>query len=87
MDTVAIHYYSEYQNPEKIEQNIEQVNAVIVNNEGEEKTIWITEFGFPTGTNKDGSFVYSEANQASVLTRYLALMFVNGIERASDIQS
>jgi exo-beta-1,3-glucanase (GH17 family) len=38
----------------KIEQNIEQVKAVILNNEGKEKPIWITEFGFPTGTNKDG---------------------------------
>ena len=82
LDKVAIHYYSEYQNPEKIEQNIEQVKAVIGNNEGKEKPIWITEFGFPTGTNKDGGFVYSEDNQASVLTRYLALMFVNGIEKA-----
>jgi hypothetical protein len=82
MDKVAIHYYSEYQNPEKIEQNIEQVKAVIVNNEGKEKPIWITEFGFPTGANKDSGFMYSEENQASVLTRYLALMFVNGIERA-----
>jgi DNA-binding beta-propeller fold protein YncE len=82
MDKVAIHYYSEYQNPEKIEQNIEQVKAVILNNEGKEKPIWITEFGFLTGANKDGGFVYSEENQASVLTRYLALMFVNGIERA-----
>ncbi|RCV63830.1 Exo-beta-1,3-glucanase, GH17 family [Methanophagales archaeon] len=81
MDKVAIHYYSEYQNPEKIEQNIEQVKTEIVNNEGKEKAIWITEFGFPTGANKDGGFVYSEENQASVLTRYLALMFVNGIER------
>jgi formylglycine-generating enzyme required for sulfatase activity/DNA-binding beta-propeller fold protein YncE len=82
MDKVAIHYYSEYQNPEKIEQNIEQVKAVILSNEGKEKPIWITEFGFPTGANKDGGFVHSEENQASVLTRYLALMFVNGIERA-----
>jgi hypothetical protein len=83
MDKVAIHYYSEYQNPEKIEQNVERVKAVIVNNEGKEKPIWITEFGFPTGKNKDGGFVYSEENQASVLTRYLALMFAaNGIERA-----
>ena len=82
MDKVAIHYYSEYQNPEKIEQNIEQVKAVILNNEGKEKPIWITEFGFPTGANKDGGFVYSEDNQASVLTRYLALMLVNGIEKA-----
>jgi len=82
MDKVAIHYYSEYQNPEKIEQNIAKVKAVIVNNEGKEKPIWITEFGFPTGGNKDGGFVYSEENQASVLTRYLALMFVNGIEKA-----
>jgi parallel beta-helix repeat protein len=82
MDKVAIHYYSEYQNPEKIEENIEQVKAVILNNEGKEKPIWITEFGFPTGTNKDDEFVYSEENQASVLTRYLALMFVNGIEKA-----
>jgi hypothetical protein len=82
MDKVAIHYYSEYQNPEKIEQNIEQVKTVISNNEGKEKPIWITEFGFPTGGNKDDGFVYSEENQASVLTRYLALMFVNGIERA-----
>jgi hypothetical protein len=82
MDKVAIHYYSEYQNPEKIEQNIEQVKTVIVNNEGKEKPIWITEFGFPTGANKDDGFAYSEENQASVLTRYLALMFVNGIERA-----
>jgi len=47
-----------------------------------EKPVWITEFGFPTGANKDGGFVYSEENQASVLTRYLALMFVNGIEKA-----
>jgi DNA-binding beta-propeller fold protein YncE len=82
MDKVAIHYYSDYQNPEKIEENIAKVKTVIVNNEGKEKPIWITEFGFPTGGNKDGGFVYSEANQASVLTRYLALMFVNGIERA-----
>ena len=44
MDKVAIHYYSEYQHPEKIEENIEQVKAVIVNNEGKEKPIWITEF-------------------------------------------
>jgi len=73
---------TKYQNPEKVEQNIEQVKAVILNNEGKEKTIWITEFGFPTGTNKDGRFVYSEENQASLLTRYLALMFVNGIEKA-----
>jgi hypothetical protein len=72
---------TKYQNPEKVEQNIEQVKAVIVNNEGKEKPIWITEFGFPTGANKDDGFVYSEANQASVLTRYLALMFVNGIEK------
>jgi hypothetical protein len=55
---------------------------VILSNEGKEKPIWVTEFGFPTGGNKDGGFLYSEANQASVLTRYLALMFVNGIERA-----
>jgi exo-beta-1,3-glucanase (GH17 family) len=55
---------------------------VIVNNEGKEKPIWITEFGFSTGGNKDRGFVYSEDNQASVLTRYLALMFVNGIEKA-----
>ena len=82
MDKVAIHYYSEYQNPEKIEQNIERVKAVILSNEGKEKSILITEFGFPTGGNKDGGFVYSETNQASVLTRYLALMFVNGIEKA-----
>ena len=83
MDKVAIHYYSEYQNPEKIEQNIEQVKAVILNNEGKEKPIWITEFGFPTGANKDGGFVYSDENQASILTRYLALMFAaNGIEKA-----
>ena len=38
----------------------------------------------PTGANKDGGFVYSEANQASVLTRYLALMFVNGIENVDS---
>jgi hypothetical protein len=82
MDKVAIHYYSDYQNPEKIESNVEQVKAVIENNEGKEKTIWITEFGFPTGANKDGGFVYSEENQTSVLTRYLALMFVNSIEKA-----
>jgi hypothetical protein len=82
MDKVAIHYYSEYQDPEKIEENIAKVKTVIVNNEGKEKPIWITEFGFPTGANKDGGFVYSETNQASVLTRYLALMFANGIERA-----
>ena len=55
---------------------------MIVNNEGKEKPIWITEFGFHTGGNKDGGFVYREENQASVLTRYLALMFVNGIEKA-----
>jgi exo-beta-1,3-glucanase (GH17 family) len=55
---------------------------VILNNEGKEKPIWITEFGLPTGRNKDGEFVYSEENQASVLTRYLALMLVNGIEKA-----
>ena len=54
MDKVAIHYYSEYQNPEKVEQNIEQVKVVIVNNEAKEKTILITEFGLPTGGNKDG---------------------------------
>ena len=66
----------------KVEQNIECVKAVILNNEDKEKPIWITEFGFPTGGNKDGGFVYSEANQASVLTRYLALMFVNGIGKA-----
>lgn len=82
MDKVAIHYYSEYQDPEKIEQNIEQIKSVIVNNEGKEKPIWITEFGFLTGVNIDGKFVYSEDNQASILTRYLALMFVNGIEKA-----
>ena len=83
MDKVAIHYYSEYQNPEKIEQNIKRVKAVIVDNEGKEKPIWITEFGFPTGKNKDGGFVYREDNQATVLTRYLALMFAaNGIEKA-----
>jgi len=82
MDKVAIHYYSEYQNPEKIEENIERVKAVIVDNEGKEKPIWITEFGFPTGGNKDGGFVYSKDNPASVLTRYLALIFVNGIEKA-----
>jgi hypothetical protein len=35
-----------------------------------------------TGANKDSGFVYSEDNQASLLTRYLALMFVNGIEKA-----
>ena len=55
---------------------------MILNNEGKEKPIWITEIGFPTGGNKDGGFVYSEENQASVLTRYLTLMFVNGIEKA-----
>jgi len=55
---------------------------VIVNNEGKEKPIWITEFGFHTGGNKDSGFVYREENQASVLTRYLALMFVNDIEEA-----
>jgi exo-beta-1,3-glucanase (GH17 family) len=55
---------------------------VIVNNEAKEKTILITEFGLPTGGNKDGGFVCSEENQASVLTRYLTLMFVNGIEKA-----
>lgn len=55
---------------------------MILNNEGKEKPIRITEFGFPTGGNKDGGFVYREANQASVLTRYLALMFVSGIEKA-----
>jgi hypothetical protein len=82
MDKVAIHYYSEYQVPEKIEENIAKVKTVIVNNEGKEKPIWITEFGFLTGANKDSGFVYSEENQASILTRYLALMFVNGIERA-----
>ena len=71
-----------YQNPEKIVQNIEQVRTVIVNNEGKEKPVGITEFGFPTGANKDGGFVYSEDNQASVLTWYLTLMFVNGIEKA-----
>jgi hypothetical protein len=70
------------QNPEKIEENIEQVKTVILSNEGKEKPVWITEFGLPTGANKDGRFVYSEENQASVLTRYLALMFVNGIEKA-----
>ena len=53
---------------------------MIVNNECKEKPIWMTEFVFPTGGNKD--FLYSEENQASVLTRYLALMFVNGIEKA-----
>jgi len=73
---------TKYQNPEKIEQNIEQVKAVILKNEGKEKPVGITEFGFLTGTNKDGGFVYSEDNLASVLTRYLALMFVNGIEKA-----
>ena len=72
---------TKYQNPEKIEQNIEQVKAVILKNEGKEKPVGITEFGFLTGTNKDGGFVYSEDNLASVLTRYLALMFVNGIEK------
>ncbi|NOR76994.1 MAG: hypothetical protein GQ523_00860 [Methanophagales archaeon] len=55
---------------------------MIVNNEAKEKTIWITEFGLPTGGNKDGGFVCSEDNQASILTLYLALMFVNDIEKA-----
>jgi hypothetical protein len=32
MDKVAIHYYSEYQNPEKIEQNIEQDNRIWIPN-------------------------------------------------------
>jgi len=73
---------TKYQNPEKVEQNIEQVKAVILNNEGKKKPIWITEFGFPTGVNKDGGFVCSKDNQASILTGYLALMFVNGVERA-----
>ncbi|RCV63823.1 hypothetical protein C5S53_11790 [Methanophagales archaeon] len=49
---------------------------MILNNEGKEKPTWITEFVFPTGGNKD--FLYSEENQAGVLTWYLALMFVNG---------
>ena len=35
-----------------------------------------------TGANKDGKFVYSHENKASVLTRYLTLMFVNDIEEA-----
>ncbi len=55
---------------------------MILNNECKEKPIWITAFGYPRGINKDGGFVYREANQASVLTRYLALMFVSGIEKA-----
>lgn len=53
---------------------------MILNNEGKKKPIWITKFVFPTSGNKD--FLYSEENPASVLTRYLALMFVNGIEKA-----
>ena len=35
---------AKYQNPEKIEQNIEQVNAVVLSNEDKDEPIWITEF-------------------------------------------
>jgi hypothetical protein len=35
---------TKYQNPKKIEQNIEQVKAVILSNEGKEKPVGITEF-------------------------------------------
>jgi len=80
MDKIAMHYYTENANPEYFHENIRSVKELINEYEHKEKPIWITEFGLvPVGLSEDG-ITYEEEDQAGVLTRFLALMYFNGIE-------
>ncbi len=66
MDKIAIHYYSQNEHPEFFDENIKEVENVIMNKEGREKPIWITEF--------------APASPPSLYARLLTLMFTNRIE-------
>jgi TolB protein len=66
MDKIAIHYYSQNEHPELFDENIKEVENVIIDKEGREKAIWITEF--------------APASPPSLYARLLTLMFANRIE-------
>jgi hypothetical protein len=66
MDKIAIHYYSQNEHPEYFDENIKDVEDLIVDKEGRDKPIWITEF--------------APASTPSLYARLLTLMFANRIE-------
>jgi S-layer protein (TIGR01567 family) len=66
MDKIAIHYYSQNEHPEYFDENIKEVEDLIMNKEGREKPIWITEF--------------APASTPSLYARLLTLIFANRIE-------
>ena len=78
IDKLALHYYSDSQNPEHLFQNIQQVKNILSEYSLDNIPIWMTEFG--VATKHDAGGTIREEDQASVLLRYLVLMKAQGIQ-------
>ncbi|ULL14880.1 hypothetical protein DVH26_10755 [Paenibacillus sp. H1-7] len=79
MDAVTLHPYLYPNEPEGLSDSLERIKALIRQyNNGQDKPIWLTEFGYPT--HKAGNGV-DEITQANYLVRYHVLALSIGVEK------
>lgn len=79
MDVVSFHPYVYPNDPELIVKSIDDVKALVRKyNGGQEKPLWISEFGWPTHATLSG---VSEKKSADDLVRAFVLSLANGIEK------
>jgi hypothetical protein len=79
LDAVTLHPYRYPNEPEGLTDSLEKIKALMRQyNNGEEKPIWITEFGYPTFKAANG---IDEITQANYLVRYYVAAISNGVEK------
>ncbi|WP_282940056.1 DNRLRE domain-containing protein [Paenibacillus sp. RC67] len=79
MDAVTLHPYRYPDEPEGVADSMEQIKALIRQyNNGQDKPIWITEFGYPTFKAANG---IDEIKQANYLVRYYVSAISSGVEK------
>ena len=79
IDGVVMHPYSYPNGAENLDSTLQQVNELIARyNDGQSKPLWITEHGWPTGTN---ARAVDEAEQAENIAKSAAIALSRGAER------
>lgn len=79
MDAVTLHPYLYPNEPESLTESLDQIKALIRQyNNGQDKPIWITEFGYPTHKSVNG---VDEIIQANYLVRYYVSAISSGVEK------
>lgn len=79
LDGIVLHPYSYPTSAEALDAQLTRIDALVRQyNHGQSKPLWITEHGWPTGTD---TRAVSEADQATNLTKSAAIAAAHGVAR------